>query len=101
FVDRDALVGTLRQDLSAAAGADVEVLVQPFRGMQEILEVPDGSCLDSLDVACEDFEVKPTLLALRDAAGDFEQLVEEVVYTDLFRSLCPVTGQPDWATVLI
>lgn len=101
FVDRDALVGTLRQDLSQAAGAEVEVLVQPFRGMQEMLEVPDGISLDARDVACEDFAVNPALLALRDATGSFEQLVEEVLYTDLFRSLCPVTGQPDWATVLI
>lgn len=29
------------------------------------------------------------------------QKVHEALYTDMFRSLCPVTGQPDWATVLI
>lgn len=27
--------------------------------------------------------------------------MEEAVYTHLFRSLCPVTGQPDWASVLV
>ncbi len=26
-------------------------------------------------------------------------MVEEVLYSHLLRSLCPVTGQPDWATV--
>ncbi len=27
------------------------------------------------------------------------RIVEEVLYSHLLRSLCPVTGQPDWATV--
>ena len=31
-------------------------------------------------------------------AGDGEK-VEERLYSHLLRSLCPVTGQPDWATV--
>lgn len=29
------------------------------------------------------------------------RFVEETLYTHLFRSLCPVTGQPDWASVEI
>ena len=28
-------------------------------------------------------------------------MMEEVLYTDLFRSLCPITAQPDWATVTV
>lgn len=98
FYTLDDLVHTLREDLARAAGTAVEVLVQPFSGMREVLEAPDGICLDKLAVSCADYEVNAELLALQEG-GEAE--VEEVLYTDLFRSLCPVTGQPDWATVLI
>jgi 7-cyano-7-deazaguanine reductase len=101
FTDLDEAAATIKADLSAAAGADVDVVIQSFGGMQEVLEVPDGSCLDELDLACEHFEVLPALLRLADTDNLFEALVEEVLYTDVFRSLCPVTGQPDWATVVI
>jgi 7-cyano-7-deazaguanine reductase len=97
----DALTDLVRQDLSSAADADVQVVVQTFGGMQEVLEKPDGLCLDLLSVPCSDYEVNPALLRLTDADASFEELVEEVLYTDVFRSLCPVTGQPDWASVVI
>jgi len=102
FADRDAAIATIQADLSQAAGADVQVMVQPFKGLQELLETPDGTCLDTLDIGCERFEVAAELLRpalASNALGAAE--VEEVVFTDLFRSLCPVTGQPDWATVVI
>ena len=102
FADRDAAVATIQTDLSQVAGAAVQVMVQPFKGMQELLEMPDGTCLDALEVACDRYEVDAALLRQQLASSALgEAVVEEVLYTDLFRSLCPVTGQPDWATVVI
>lgn len=103
FADRDAAAATIEADLSQAAGARVQVLIQGFRGMQELLEKPDGTCLDDLEVACTHYEVAPELLrpALASNAMGSAGVVEEILYTDLFRSLCPVTGQPDWATIVI
>lgn len=102
FADRDVAVATIQTDLSQASGAEVQVMVQPFKGMQELLETPDGICLDGLDVRCEHYEVAPQLLRPALASNALgEAQVEEVLYSDLFRSLCPVTGQPDWATVVI
>jgi len=97
----DALTSLIGADLARAADAEVQVVVQAFTGMQEVLEKPDGLCLDQLSVSCSDYEVNPALLRLTDADASFEELVEEVLYTDVFRSLCPVTGQPDWASVVI
>lgn len=88
-------------DLSGAAGAEVQVLVQPFAGMQEILDVPTGTPLDALDISCEVYQPDPALLLPADNNSMFEGLVDEVLYTDLFRSRCPLTGQPDWATVTV
>jgi 7-cyano-7-deazaguanine reductase len=69
--------------------------------MQEMLEVPTGIALDTLDVDCDTYEVDAALLTLAGAGSMFDALVDEVLYTDLFRSRCPLTGQPDWATVTV
>jgi 7-cyano-7-deazaguanine reductase len=91
----------LWRDLSKVAGEDVQVLLQPFRGMQELLEAPTGISLDALDADCDCYETDAGLLQLAGTDQPFTSLVDEVLYTDLFRSLCPVTGQPDWATVTV
>jgi 7-cyano-7-deazaguanine reductase len=54
-----------------------------------------GVHLDQLDVACDTYTVNAGYL--KTAAG----LVEESVYSDLLKSNCPVTDQPDWASVCI
>jgi 7-cyano-7-deazaguanine reductase len=96
-----AAAACIRGDLSEAAGTEVDVMVQPFGGMQEVLEAPTGIHLDAQDVDCNRYDVDPSLLRLAGAGQQFEALVDEVLYTDLFRSRCPMTGQPDWATVTI
>lgn len=101
FTDIDTVRDCLKRDLAAAAGAEVEVLLQPFSGMQELIEAPTGICLDNLDVACEHYHIEPSLLQLADPDAQFEQLVDEILYTDLFRSRCPITGQPDWGSVTV
>lgn len=57
-----------------------------------------GLSLDRLDVDCDDDD-GPQPAWLRAEAA--QPPVQEVLTTDLFRSLCPVTGQPDWASVQI
>ena len=101
FADAAAAAACIRADLSAAAGANVDVMVQPFGGMQEVLEAPTGIHLDAQEVECDRYDVDPELLRVVGAGQQFEALVDEVLYTDLFRSRCPMTGQPDWATVTI
>src|SRR5690606_12241997 len=101
FADIAAARSCIRDDLSAAAGGELDVLIQPFRGMQEVLEVPTGTCLDTLEIGCDQYEIDPDLLQLAGQDSLFEAIVDEVLYTDLFRSRCPLTGQPDWATVTV
>src|SRR5690606_20138644 len=88
----------MRNDLSRATGGDVEVVIQSLEDFQRCLpEEPAGICLDHLDVEIEHYELEPDLLALEGGA----QVVDETVYSELFLSACPVTGQPDWATLTI
>jgi 7-cyano-7-deazaguanine reductase len=54
-----------------------------------------GASIDDADVSTACYEVDASLLA---AGGD---TVSETLRSDLFRSVCPVTGQPDYASVAI
>lgn len=89
---------TIAADLSAAAGAPVEVRIDPLPGTgSPTLAVLPGECLDELAIDVADYDVNPSLLSTAESG----QSSSETLYTDLFKSNCPVTGQPDWASVLI
>ncbi|HEY5366819.1 MAG TPA: NADPH-dependent 7-cyano-7-deazaguanine reductase QueF [Casimicrobiaceae bacterium] len=87
---------TLRRDLSAATGAPVRVqLIEPDAYAQLARAEPDGDCLDSLALRAQ--HATPARAQLATMAGT----ATEALYTRLFRSVCPVTGQPDHATVQV
>lgn len=88
------VVELMTRDLSAAAGGDVKVrLIDPDAALP--IERFDGVCLDELDVEISHYQPEPELLT----AGD--EVVEERLYSHLLKSNCPVTGQPDWASIQI
>ncbi len=89
---------TIQTDLTAAAGSDVLVRLCPVVDVD--VAVPGtlpGICLDALAVEISDYDVNPRLLRVT-LNGDVRS---EALYTHLFKSNCPVTGQPDWASVLV
>lgn len=98
FVDAQAVSDRLNQDLSAAFDGDVAVELIPIDELAAQWASMQGQCLDELDVALSEYQREPELLGLRSGAP---QVVTEHLYTHLFRSLCPVTAQPDWATVMV
>jgi 7-cyano-7-deazaguanine reductase len=55
-----------------------------------------GVCLDTLDVEVQHYDVRPELLRVE---GDVN--VRQSLYSNLLRSCCPVTGQPDWGTLFV
>ena len=91
----------LAEDLSHAFGGAVVVelvaLAEPSLGVSELA----GYCLDELDVEITDYQRNPDLLVLAATQGAKETPVTQVLTTHLFRSLCPVTAQPDWASVIV
>jgi 7-cyano-7-deazaguanine reductase len=96
FASADAVAATLGRDLSAATGAAVDAtLAAPdvfaARGRQELA----GECLDALPLRVDAFAPEPEALSAKGA------MVERTWMTRLFRSVCPVTGQPDYASVQI
>jgi 7-cyano-7-deazaguanine reductase len=96
FRDRDAVAATIAHDIGSATGADVAVtLIAPEQFAAVTIAQPHGESLDAVPAQFDALEPDPDALASRG------EVIDEALYTELFRSVCPVTGQPDYATVEI
>lgn len=96
FRNRQEVQGIIESDLSACAGGPALVTLHDVRGSEnEFGELP-GELLDNLDVECSVYQCDAGLLAL-DPNGP----PRGAVHSHLLRSNCPVTGQPDYASVLV
>lgn len=94
----DELVATLTRDLSAAAGAPVLVHVAPLATRpQRPMGYPKGILLDGLDIDVDLYTPEPALLS----ADTSRAPVTETLYSHLLKSNCLVTGQPDWAMLVV
>ena len=104
FAEAADVLTRLRADLSEAAwrGAaspatlGVRLLGPELFDQEPVCEL-DGLSLDRLDVACERYSPAPDLL--RTTQG--EPPVNETLVSNLLKSNCLVTGQPDWGSVQI
>jgi 7-cyano-7-deazaguanine reductase len=98
FSSADELLAVLVKDLSAAAGKPVGVRV---RSLAEVtadgVQGAPGVCIDELDVAISNYAQPQPELLLCDAV----RVVEESLHSHLLKSNCPVTGQPDWGTLVV
>lgn len=89
---------TLESDLSVTAGAAVAVDLLSLRHVQHAgLGSFTGECLDTLPVVVRQYRPDPGLLAVLENS----RIVTETVHSNLLRSLCPVTGQPDIGSIQI
>ena len=104
FADAAEVQARLRADLSEAAwrGAaqpsvvGVKLLLPEMFDREPVHEL-DGLSLDRLDIECTRYTPAPELLR----ADTGEPPVDEVLTSNLLKSNCLVTGQPDWGSVQI
>jgi 7-cyano-7-deazaguanine reductase len=99
FESTEHFTSTIQSDLSRAADQQVDIFVFQSHEMS-MPEYPSGMCLDDQELEFSDYSVSKMILEETPDAL-FEELTEEILFTNLFRSNCPVTNQPDWATVTI
>jgi len=98
FADGAELVAVLQRDLSAAAGKPVGVRVRSLAEVAaEGVAMLPGVCIDELDVTIHSY-ARPQPELLRCEPG---RIVEESLHSHLLKSNCPVTGQPDWGSVVV
>ncbi len=109
FADADAVKARLRADITeavwrstsgepqaAASTVGVTVVSADLFDREPVHEM-DGLNLDRLDVECTQYTPAPELLS----ATRNEAPVSEVLTSNLLKSNCLVTGQPDWGSVQI
>ena len=98
FLDAREVRERIRADLNAVVGAGVGVkTLGPELFDQEPVHELDGLNLDRLDVECLHYTPAPESLF----ADADEPPVSETLVSNLLKSNCPVTGQPDWGSVQI
>lgn len=93
FDDDAAALACITRDVSAVVGETVAVVAFAADDPAMAASQPSGLCIDGSDGRWPRREPEPGMLA----AG--EAVVEESLFSHSLRSLCPVTGQPDWATL--
>ena len=97
FSRRAEVINTLESDLTLAARGPVSVtLFSPDQVQQHGIGALVGQSLDNLDVEMNEYTWNPDHLEIVS-----DTIVRESLYTHLFKSLCPLTGQPDYASVVI
>jgi 7-cyano-7-deazaguanine reductase len=96
FDDAVAVRARIADDLSRTAGGAVTV-ADGVPAWRDTATEDDTLLLDALDIAIDDYG-PPNPDYLRADDGD---IAMQTLRSDLLKSNCPVTGQPDWAGVRI
>ena len=104
FADMAEVLARLRADVSEAvwrggavrSSVGVRLIAPEMFDREPVYEL-DGLNLDRLDVECTRYQPAPELLTV----SDEESPVTEVLVSNLLKSNCLVTGQPDWGCVQI
>jgi 7-cyano-7-deazaguanine reductase len=97
FGHRSEVISTLESDLTITARAPVSVTLMQADVVQAAgIGVLMGQSLDHLDIEMDEYYWNPDFLALESDTN-----VRESLFTHLFKSVCPLTGQPDFASILV
>ena len=94
FDTAEVVRSKIASDLSDCADAEVVVSLGTASGASS--DSLPGSCIDDLHVDCDAWDVDASLLQ-----ADQSSIVSEALHSNLLRSLCPVTSQPDFGSVLL
>ena len=97
FGHQDEVNETLETDLTQVAQAPVSVNLLDQDIVQQVgVGQFTGLLLDRLDIDVTKYRCNPDFLEVVGSS-----IVQENLHTHLFRSLCPLTGQPDFASIEI
>lgn len=97
FKDVVMVTVTIERDIAARVGGAVNVKIFPLPLTMEKIDIHafTGINIDNLDIDCTTYTVDPNFLTTEN------EYIEESLYSDLLKSNCLVTNQPDWGSVQI
>ena len=98
YPSMDAVQGVMQNDVSVASGADVAVVLYEVGDFNRVrpVEESQGTCIDQRAVTIDTNQPDTSFLQV-----DNRRPVTETLYSHLLRTNCPVTDQPDWASLYI
>jgi 7-cyano-7-deazaguanine reductase len=97
FSTGDEFSEMIARDLGELTHSEVKVTVRSLDDPAiDVAQAPCGHSIDGIDQDITVFLPDPGLLVL-----EREMVKHEQLYSNLFKSNCPMTGQPDWATFTI
>lgn len=87
------------QDLSAAIEGKINInLLGDIDDLDgSVLNKFSGISLDNYDITCDTYFVNSSYLF----TDSNDEIIEESLYSNLFKSNCLVTGQPDWGSIKV
>lgn len=88
---------TIQKDIENCVKAPVSINLTTLSALEDraIQNQFMGICLDELDIACDQYTVEPNFLYTNGTK------VKETLHSNLLKSNCLVTNQPDWGSVQI
>lgn len=96
FDSTEQVIATLTNDLSHCAAAHVDVnMIEPAQFDNLQIQELDGISIDEIDIQIDDYELTPSVLKVDSS------IVTETLTSNLLKSNCLITNQPDWASVQI
>lgn len=97
FKSADQIIQTIQKDLGPILKTPVAVALYPLHSTQlpPLRTAFGGLCLDDLDIECSIYTPDPNFLRTENT------WLTESIYSDLLKSNCLVTHQPDWGSVQI
>ena len=97
FKNTSLVQETIKKDLEECVCGTVIVKIFPLNDLSNgiLLAGLNGECLDELDTECSSYSVEQSLLKTE------EPFVEETLFSNLLKSNCLVTNQPDWGSIQI
>jgi 7-cyano-7-deazaguanine reductase len=98
FKDVQTVQAIVQNDLETRLnGSSLIVRITPINDLKEEKLLPrlNGLYIDELDIECTIYNTEPAFLKTEN------EMVEETLCSDLLKSNCLVTNQPDWCSVQI
>lgn len=92
----ETLSAMLQKDLTACAGKKVQVkVILPSEFADQKIENLPGLNIDDLDIEFTEYNLEPSVLRTSN------NHVDETLNSNLLKSNCLITNQPDWGSVMI
>lgn len=92
----DAIKSVMQRDLEACLQSPLQIEIFTADNTAPLgIGKLTGTCIDNLDVTIDNYSLNPELLRTKPGVA------EELLYSDLLKSNCPITDQPDWGSIQI